>query len=411
MPASGTTHTFAKRGLALEPPLIAGIAVVALLFNVIIAVSFCLLRNRRKLTTHKRRVPASVDCEKYETSVAFAVTAGAMPATFPTKAARGSERKTYFELIQTLQRQPGVPSPTRLSRGSSHSSTDSARRLSTYVLRPQDIKELDGVPRYPKTKGRVQVLRQSAIVVPPGRATLTRSSSFAETASVYSSASAPLEYHEQLFRTQPFALGPQLPASAPPWLSELPKAPAPAVIFDGLEGDDVAPTKLPQSSQESMSTLRIPDISRRPSHPDVPVSPSILPSSSSSTISPTHYRARANSSFHASPPRVEWLPLQVPAWQGVTSPKKTNSEASLATMYSLHEATRVIPVRPIPTIPVRPLNIKRRSEDLQAQAGDGQNEPATAATLPASEAARVVPSVPARSSRRPATSGSMARLP
>ncbi|KAJ2974913.1 hypothetical protein NUW54_g11817 [Trametes sanguinea] len=82
-----------------------------------------------------------------------------------------------------------MPSPTRLSRGSSHSSSDSTRRLSTYVLRPQDIKGLDGVPRYPKTKGRVEALRQSAMVVPPGRATLTRSNSLAETASVYSSAS------------------------------------------------------------------------------------------------------------------------------------------------------------------------------------------------------------------------------
>ncbi|KAI9062868.1 hypothetical protein FKP32DRAFT_1603840 [Trametes sanguinea] len=406
MPASSNTHTFAKRGLTLEPPLIAGIAVVALLFNVILAVSFCLLRNRRKLTTQKRRVPAPADCDKYETSVAFAVTAGAIPAPFPTKSAHSSERKTYFELIQTLQRQPGVPSPTRLSRGSSHSSSDHTRHLSTYVLRPQDIRGLDGVPRYPRTKGRVEALRQSAMVV-PGRAALTRSNSLAETASVYSSASAPLEYHEQLFRTQPFALDPKLPASAPPWISELPKAPAPAVILDEVEADDVAPPKFLQASQESMSKLRISEIGRRPSHPDVPVSPSILPSSSASIISPIHYRARANSNPHASPPRVEWLPPKVPTWQGGATPRKTNSETSLATMYSLHEATQAIPLRPIPTITVRPLNIMRQSKDLP---GDGhcQTDPPTPS---AGEAARAVPSVPERSSRRPAASGLMARLP
>ncbi|CDO72528.1 hypothetical protein BN946_scf184983.g11 [Trametes cinnabarina] len=405
MSASGSTHTFAKRGLALEPPLIAGITVVVLLFNMILAVSFCLLRNRRKLKNHKRRVSASVDPEKCETSVALVVTADTVPAAFPAKAAPGLERKSYFELVQTLQRQPGVPSPTRLSRGSSHSSTDSTRRLSRYVLRPHDIKGLDGAPRYPKTKGRLQALRQSATVVSTGKVALTRSNSFAETASVYSSASAPLEYHEQLFRTQPFALDPSPPASAPAWMSQLPNPPAPAVISGAPEDDKkMAAFESFASSQEPAWTLQIPEIGRRPSHPDVPVSPSIIPSSAASTSSAVHYRARANSNPH-SPPRIEWLPPKMSTVSDMPSPRETNSQSSLSTMYSLHEATRVIPIRPVPIIPVMPLNVKRRSDDLQ------QASRADSSQVSPSGTAAALLSVPARSPRRPAASGSPGRLP
>ncbi|KAI8992996.1 hypothetical protein BD414DRAFT_482990 [Trametes punicea] len=406
MPASGDTHTFAKRGLALEPPFIAGIIAVVLLFNVILAVSFCALRRRRRRMTHKGRVSAPVDCE---TSVAFTVTTGAVPAMLPTKAAQGAGRKSYFELIQALQQQPRMPSPTRLSRGSSQGSADEGHRLSRYVLLPRDIKGLDGVPRYPKAKGRVQNLRQSAMFVPTGTAVLTRSNSFAETASVYSSASAPLEYHEHLFRPQPFALDPNPPRSAPARMSQLPAPPAPVVISDAPEvANDIMVPRRHQPSPKSVSNKQGPHTGRRSSHPDVPFTPTVSPSSTDTPGSFSRYRSRANSNPHSSPPRVAWLASKE-ADSALRTPRRmrTSSDSSLLTPYPLRDAqgVYVLPIRPVRTVPIMPLRIKRRSEDLRAA---GRTEPYTPA--PTSEA-HAMPTVPARSPRRPAASGPVEQLP
>ena len=358
-----TAQRFVKRGLALDPPLIAGIVVVLLLLNIMLAVAFCALRNRRKRKdtriTHKRRISAPVDCEKYESSVAFAITTGAIPAGIPTghkaSVVQGAGRKSYLELIQALQRQPEAPSPTRLSRGSSRSSADNTRRLSTYVLRPQDIRELDGVSRYPKAKGRVQVLRQSALLMPPGRGGLTRSSSLTDTASVYSSASAPMEYHDQLFRAQPFALDPNPPASAPAWLPELPKPPAPVMTSNGpdsVEKVKTTPHSPPHTPSERQQPLAAPDVSPSPSVPSA---------STASLRSPTRYRSRANSNPQR--PQVTWLPPK--EWDSpppLPRPRKTSSVSSLSTIFSLHEATRV-PL--VPAMPVMPLNVKRTPKNTK----------------------------------------------
>ncbi|KAH9892604.1 hypothetical protein C8Q73DRAFT_733040 [Cubamyces lactineus] len=406
MPASGNTHRFAKRGLALDPPLIAGIVVVLLLLNVMLAVAFCALRNRRKSKdtriTHKRRISAPVDCETYENSVAFAITTGAIPAGIPTghkaSVVQGAGRKSYLALIQALQRQPEAPSPTRLSRGSSRNSADGTRRLSTYVLRPQDIRELDGVSRYPKAKGRVQVLRQSVLLMPPGRGGLTRSSSLTDTASVYSSASAPMEYHDQLFRAQPFALDPNPPASAPAWLPELPKPPAPVMTSNAPGSMDKAKTS-PQSPPHSP-----PEERRQQVVPDVSPGSSVPSASTASLRSPTRYRSRASSNPHR--PQVTWLPPK--EWDSLTPPRprKTSSASSLSTIFSLHEATRV-PL--VPAMPIMPLNVKRRSKDTNLNLKGGAS-PATPSPT-SSKTVNATPSLPARSSRRPAASGSEERLP
>ncbi|KAI0329411.1 hypothetical protein GY45DRAFT_1354552 [Cubamyces sp. BRFM 1775] len=403
MPASGNTHSFVKRGLALDPPLIAGIVVVLLLLNVMLAVAFCALRNRRKRKdtriTHKRRISAPVDCEKYESSVAFAITTGAIPAGIPTghkaSVVQGAGRKSYLELIQALQRQPEAPSPTRHSRGSSRSSADGTRRLSTYVLRPQDIRELDGVSRYPKAKGRVQVLRQSALLMPPGRGGLTRSSSLTDTASVYSSASAPMEYHDQLFRAQPFALDPNPPASAPAWLPELPKPPAPVRTSNASSTVDKAKAtpKSPHHTPSERTQPAAPDVSPEPSVPSV---------STASLRSPTRHRSRSSSNPQR--PQVTWLPPKEWDSPPPSRSRKTSSVSSLSTICSLHEATRV-PL--VPAMPVMPLKVKRRSKDTNLKE---EASPATPSQT-SSKTVSATPSLPARSSRRPAASGSEERLP
>ncbi|KAI0675332.1 hypothetical protein C8Q78DRAFT_1075622 [Trametes maxima] len=420
MQASGSTHRFTRRGSVLDPPVIGGIVAVVVALNIVLALSFWVLRARSKRRTHRKRVPSPGDAEKRYSTIPSRISTGGAPGAVLPSTAEGAERKSYFELIQALQQQPAVPSPTRLSHSSWRNSAESLEGLSHYILRPQDIRELDGVSRYPKGKGRVQALQQSVLVAPSDKSALTRSNSLADTASVYSSASAPMEYHEHLFRTQPFALPPSPPASAPAWMVELPKPLAPAVI-PGIRPtiDDDSERRLPVALQSAAPTVH--NTRRRPSRPDVPSTPTVSPTSTQSPLSPSRLRARSVSSPQ-SPPQILWLStkeadLFVPG-----------SAESTSTISSLREATRV-PVVP-PTI-VAPLNVRRRSTAMIGGRSSREQPPLFVAEqstvrpppgfLPYAEpqytlgfstqgamsaAGTAGPMIPARSPRRPAPSGS-----
>ncbi|KAL1942880.1 hypothetical protein VTO73DRAFT_5120 [Trametes versicolor] len=384
MQSSSSTHRLAKRNTVLDPPLIAGIAVVVALINVVLALAWFTCRGRRQLKAHKRRISGPVDVEKYEHSVAFAVATGGVPGTIHAKAGAGAgDRKSYFELIQALQQQPSTPSPVRLSRGSSQESAD-GRRLSDYVLRPQDIKELSGVPRYPKAKGRVQALRRSALVVSPNGSTLTRSNSLAETASVYSSASAPLDYHEQLFRAQPFALNPSAPTNPPGFEHSLPKPPPPVAVPQPTQAAD-------DHKQRLSSPAQTPAGRRRPSHPDVPFTPSVSPTSTMSPPTP-RLRSRANSNPHAIAPQVMWLQKDDAARPSPLV-RRPSSVSSLSMILALHRGAAAPAVQ---ETSVAPLNVRRRSRDALA----------SFAPPPARSDADAGPTIPARSPRRPAKAAS-----
>ncbi|KAI0645727.1 hypothetical protein C8Q79DRAFT_1010647 [Trametes meyenii] len=415
MQASGNTHRFAKRSTLLDPPVIGGIVAVVVALNIILALSFWVLRARSKRRTHRGRIPSPGDVEKRYSTVPSRISTGGAPGADHPSTAEAAERKSYFELIQALQQQPTAPSPARLSRSSWRNSAGSLESLSHYILRPQDIKELDSVPRYPKGKGRVQASRQSVLVAPSDKSALTRSNSLADTASVYSSASAPMEYHEHLFRTQPFALPPSPPASAPAWMVELPKPPAPAVI-SGMHPavDDDAEHHSSVTPQPAAPTVH--NTYRRPSRPDVPTTPTISPTSTQSPLSSSRIRSRSTSGPQ-SPPHVLWLP-----------PKEADtfvpsSDESTSTISSLKEAAR-IPV--VPTAIVTPLNVRRRSKAIIGGRSPREQpslvatpspppgippyvEPRTLeiSTLDATPVAGTAgPTIPARSPRRPARSGS-----
>ncbi|TCD71246.1 hypothetical protein EIP91_011724 [Steccherinum ochraceum] len=52
----------------------------------------------------------------------------------------------------------------------------------------------------------------------------------ADTASIYSTASAPMEFHDHLFRSQPFSLDPTAPPSAPRWVAPQESSVAAAIL-------------------------------------------------------------------------------------------------------------------------------------------------------------------------------------
>ncbi|KAI0706802.1 hypothetical protein C8T65DRAFT_696150 [Cerioporus squamosus] len=354
MQSSSGTHTFAKRSVSLDPSLIAGIVVVVVAFNLIIAVSWCIVRDRRKLKKlHKRRISAPVDCEKYEHSVAFAISTGAaVPLKTKEHDRRAETGKSYYELLQALQRQPDdafSPVSTRWSRGSSRcSSSADSHGLARFVLRPQDLKDLSGTPLYPKTKGssQTQVAQDSFNLSVPVPADLRRANSLTETASVYSSASAPLEYHDQLFRdqllrTQPFALDPTAPASAPPWMSELPKPPCPALSRSDVSLVDVD-ISCPSQTTSSASSVASTIVPRLPNpHSPLAVSPISVPSAS--TPSPARPRTYSNPS---APPQIRWITPQESTAFPIRT-RRPNSISSLSTIFSVQEATRVAAVAPV----------------------------------------------------------------
>ena len=375
-----------------------------MVFNLILAVSWCLLRGRRKLKKgHKRRISGPVDCERYEKSVAFAVTTGAIPAPPPSS----QEGKSYYALLQALQGQPKPPAASqgRLSRESSNSSADHSG-LKKLILRPQDLKELDGVPRYPKRKGHLHAARRSTTLQVPGPpGLLTRSNSVAETASVYSSASAPIDYHDHLFRTQPFALDSKVPASAPAWISEMPTPPTPAVV--SRTSSAVFDSAYPSPSASIISdasTIRPPGSKRLSAPPpSSATSPIAVPTSSVPTVS----RERTASN----PSNIRWkTPVAVPSPPSSAHSRRPNSVSSLSTIFSVREVTRL----DVAPATIEPLNIQRPAR--RAQWGSVDMTRSTPLPLtPSSQQAFTAgalskPAVPARSPMRPPPAASVENL-
>ncbi|RDX55148.1 hypothetical protein OH76DRAFT_1415162 [Lentinus brumalis] len=437
MQSSSSTHTFAKRSVSLDPSLIAGIVVSAVAFNLIIAVSWCIVRDRRKLRKlQKRRISAPVDCEKYEHSVAFAISTGAaVPFKSKEQDRRTEVSNSYYELLQALQRQPDdafSPVPTRWSRGSSRSSSSAdSHGIARFVLRPQDLKDLSGTPLYPKTKGssQTQVAQDSINLSVPVRADLRRANSLTETASVYSSASAPLAYSDQLFRdqllrTQPFALDPTSPASVPAWLSQLPKPPCPALSRSDVSLVDVD-VSCPSPTTSSASSVASTIVPRLPNpHSPIALSPIAVPSSSTpSTVRPRTY------SNPSAPPQVRWItPQESTAYP--PRARRPNSISSLSTIFSVQEATRGPAAAPVIVTPPlyarQPDDSKWASIDLSRSAtplaspsslSHSQLGVPVIAFVPATPTTPTFqpssgPVLPARSPRRPAPgSASVEHLP
>ncbi|KAI1794151.1 hypothetical protein LXA43DRAFT_1118589 [Ganoderma leucocontextum] len=411
-PSGSSTHAFAKRDMVLGPPLIAGIVVVAVGFILVIALSWCVFRQRKKLKeakSRKARISAPIDCEKYETSAAFASSTKASPAAVPLKTMRDAHRAptggiSYYELIRSLQPtiQPPTPSrssPTRLSPGSPRGSTDSAK-LKHFILRPQDMKNLDGVSYYPKTKHR-HATRRSAHLGIPARGGQRRPYSIsAETASVYSAASAPLDFHEHLSRTRStFTLEP-IPASAPPWVTNLPKPPAPAILTDTTVMEFEIPFPSPRTSTTSECSEAIVE---KPMRSLNAFSPIALPNASTPSL--VHARANSNPS---TPPQIRWLTkgtAKDAANDTAPSPtlsKRPNSISSISTLFSLHENARPPPV---PTVTVAPLNVQRRPNegwvDVTRGAAPLVSPTVRPSTAPAAAQGGAPPVVPKRSSKRP----------
>ena len=422
-----TSQTFAKRDASLAPQLIAGIVVAVVGFNLIIAISWCIMKDRKELKKaklHKRRISAPVDVEKYESSAAFAISTGADPAAIALKTkggARGvpSGGVSYYELIRSLQ-QPApqfTSLPKRHSGRFSRSSADSTK-LKQLILRPQDMKDLDGVPYYPKSK-QGRSTRQSVNLGVPTSGGLTRANSLsADTASVYSSASAPIEQHERLVRSQPFALQLEtIPGSAPAWITDMPKPPTPAIVTDTtpVEFDVAFPSPTASTSESSEGTIVVHHgrTANRAS-PNSP-SPISLPNSSM----PTLIRTRTNSNPSA-PPQIRWLTKDTTkdtasdtAPSSVRS-KRPNSVSSLSTIFSLRESP---PSATSPTITITPLNVSQRSHESQWGSIDltRSSAPLVPHTAPAARTvttaqSSAAPAVPKRSPYRPAPSASVEHL-
>nr|VWO97205.1 Cercosporin MFS transporter CTB4 (Cercosporin toxin biosynthesis cluster protein 4) [Ganoderma boninense] len=407
--SSSSTHAFAKRDMVLGPPLIAGIVVVVVGFNLVIALSWCVFRQRKKLKEAKSRkatISAPVDCEKYETSAAFASSTKAKPSAPRPQAKEATHRApasgaSYYELIRSLQ-QPAIAqarsSPPGLSPGPPRGSPDSAN-LKQFILRPQDMKNLDGVSFYPKTKHH-HTARWSANLGVPPRASQRRPHSIsAETASVYSAASAPRDLHEHLSRARStFTLEP-IPASAPPWVTDLPKPPTPAVLTDPTAMEFVVPLPSPTTSTSECSQAIVEKPTQNATRPAF--SPIAFPNGSTLSLA----RARTNSN-PSTPPQIRWLtkgaakdaandtaPCPAPS-------KRPNSISSLSTLFSLQENVRAPQV---PPVTVAPLNVRRRSNDSRWGSVDmtrGGAPLVSPALGPSTAQANAPPVLPRRSSKR-----------
>ncbi|KAI0743567.1 hypothetical protein C8Q80DRAFT_1122015 [Daedaleopsis nitida] len=408
MQGSRSTHTHAKRSSnALDSPLLAVILVVVVAFSLILAVSWWIIQDRKKLNkVHKRGMSALVDCESYEHSVASPITTGAGSKAVPLQEGQVEQGgKSYYELIRALQAQPNPPTPPPPARRPSQNSVE-ATGISKFVLRPQDMTELHGVPVYPKTKreNRVHAVRKSLGV--PGVVDPRRHSFAETTASMYSSASAPIEYHELLFR-QPFTLDSVAPHSAPPWISQMPRPPLPATLSDASTVP--FPFEVSRPSPPASTTSEQTDTIVPAKFSPNPVS-RIVASSTPSLV-----RSHANPNPSSALPQVRWLTnaaTETPPAPALARPRRTNSMSSSSTLFSLAGAGAA----PGPVV-VAPLDVHQwlnnspsQSVNLMRSRPQSPSGPRPAPS-PTLAPPQPVPSIPARSPKRPPPPVSLEHMP
>lgn len=211
----------------LQHPVYLGLIIGISVLNIaLLAACFFTVRKRALYRKKQKRISLPIACEIYETSPAFA--AFTVKAQRPTRNGSQGQRMSYFQLIHSLQGKPQLPSekPSKASE-----LKDNRILVSQIVCPPQDIKVPDVTAK--RTSMMQRNAAQSSLATPdhhrPAPSLRRVKSLDTETASLYSCVSAPLEFHEHLFRARPFALVPTSPMSAPVWrnvtpLSAPPKA-------------------------------------------------------------------------------------------------------------------------------------------------------------------------------------------
>ncbi|KAI0092940.1 hypothetical protein BDY19DRAFT_989628 [Irpex rosettiformis] len=119
----------------------------------------------------------------------------------------------------------------------------------------------------------------------------------ADTASIYSSTSAPLDYHEKLFCTPLMALDPNVPVSAPAWITSTPsqRADFRYSVIEPVAHDLHRP---PARRVQFGSNRRISSTRRTKRQPTI----TITPSSTRTSIPAWSRRAE-----HLPPTRIQWL--------------------------------------------------------------------------------------------------------
>lgn len=304
---------------SLSPVLIGGIIAGVLALNCTLCLAWsCLRRRRGRLNKH---ISASVTVEKFGTGTASPVAEGALRAPWLKGGADGFGGNAYMEKSQVLNpelftRPPRRQRPRRVlvkhSRDSSSSESSPSSSMSGAIL-----------PVASRSYGNR---------FPPNRALSIRSA--------YSSASAPLDYHDHLFRDRAFALYPDPPAYFPADHSH-PLPPPLAVTVP-------APPPRPLM----IVTNRYMDaISESPASP---------PPTSASSQAPLFPAATQRQSYTSSvPPRVRWLgPTEEDGSNANYS--RPQSWSSVSTDFSVCEAVRMSVEPAMRDVSVAPLNIRRR---------------------------------------------------
>ncbi|KAH9949567.1 hypothetical protein B0H21DRAFT_100178 [Amylocystis lapponica] len=368
-------YSISKRSAVVDKPVIISVLVAVVALNLVLFVVWCDLR--RSVQSRKRqRISAPMDSVRYEKSPAFMATVGAAPLA--TK-----QDQSYLQTIRELQTYRASPSHSPPRSKVCRTTSNSSQFLSN----SQGFREHGGTLR------RQEVLSQPvASLVPVGTGgfepTLRRVNSLdtMTVASAYTSASAPLEFHEHLFRSQPLILDPSAPQHAPSWIIPMPKVPPPAITTGGPaivhSGVPNVPT---QSVQRTWSGRREVESRLQPDRSSPVTSHSRIPLPKPVPI-PHPAHTHAHSGPTPASPRSSWFASDRP------------SDAS-------HTLSPVLPtsivVVPSPTSPsVAPLNIRPRSHGVR-QSSAGLSPTHDAAATPRPSTREAPPSPPVRSSRRP----------
>ncbi|KAI0081235.1 hypothetical protein K474DRAFT_1413097 [Panus rudis PR-1116 ss-1] len=195
-PVSLAVH-LSKRTEVVEPPVIAAIVVVIVGFNAAILCMWYIVSERRSGSGQGSALP----------------TARAIVERHPSMA--GLRRQLYLDVNSHLY--PGCSQGLHIQRSHAARSSIEYKRHNT-AKNNADIPGAEVISQTQAASVLAQKTSSSVLTMPSAARLKPRRSFESETASVYSAASAPLNYHIQLFRSQPFRLDLESPSHAPRWI-------------------------------------------------------------------------------------------------------------------------------------------------------------------------------------------------
>jgi hypothetical protein len=191
----------------IGPPVIVGIIAGVTVLNLALAIAWCTLKRRRSQA--KRRLIAT-PYDKSSSTITLPSTS--LPKTSPPQVTPG-QSQTYLQMIMSIQ---SPHQPTLSYRPRQSFSSASSRTVLSKPPKPVLPKIKTGSMHLPAAKSSNEALTIPASILQRGPSVRSL-----DTESVYSAASAPLDFHDRMFQPRQLETIPGSPVTPSSWGNHL----------------------------------------------------------------------------------------------------------------------------------------------------------------------------------------------